>query len=34
MMWRDDTPPVSPLIIPLVDCYSKSFQRASSVEKP
>src|SRR5712664_15073 len=27
-------PPVSPLMIPLVYCHIKSFQRASSVEKP
>ena len=28
------TPTVSPLMIPLVYCHIKSFQRASSVEKP
>jgi len=29
-----DTPTVSPLMIPLVYCHIKSFQRATSVEKP
>jgi hypothetical protein len=32
--WCLAKPTVSPLMIPLVYCHIKSFQRASSVEKP
>jgi nucleoside-diphosphate-sugar epimerase len=31
---NEHKPTVSPLMIPLVYCHIKSFQRASSVEKP